>query len=490
MIIENVDTLSSQGNVNGRRTVLDILEAGLKASDPYENAKKLIHVEDEKLIFGHKDFEWHASDKRARNFAPLVFDLSRIGNIYVAGGGKAAQRMAKAVEDVLGNLITEGQINAKKGEPRWCKRIGVTFAGHPLPDKDSVEGSRKIVEILRKAEEGDVVIYTASGGASALTTLPGPGLTLEDVQEVNRQLFFERGASMQETNAVRTSCLTILNTKHLRYVGDATCIYFLTAEVPPNPHRIDPRDPSRSSEVDAYQCAIDVLKRYQIWEEVPESVRRYLEKADPEYGPIRPEEVEGKPYYEFTVMTPQYMLKAAKKRAEEMGVQAEIVVSSLNNIEVRPVAETLAYEAQEIAFQGRPFKPPCALIFGGEVLVSVGKATGIGGRNQEFVLWTAPMIEGRKNIVIASADSDGTDGPTYVAGGIVDGYTMERIRNAGIDLSKELANHNSYAVLNRLGDHIITGARGTNVRDLRVIFVEGIPPNLGLKGLNCSQTRL
>jgi glycerate-2-kinase len=471
MIIKNADKLASHSNIDGRRVVLDILEAGFEASDPYENAKKLIHVDNEKLLFGHPNFEWQTSDKRSIERTPLVFDLSEIRNIYVAGGGKAAQRMAKAIEDALGDLITEGQINAKKGEPRWCKRINVTFAGHPIPDEDSVEGSKRIVRILRKANHDDLVIYAASGGASALTTLPGPGLTLEDLQEVNRLLFFECGASMQETNAVRTICLTILNTKHLRYAGDATCIYFLTNEVPPNLHRKDPRDPISSGGTDAYQCAIDVLKRYQIWEKVPESVRKYLKKADPSYGPIRPEEVKGKPYYEFTVMDPHYMLDAAKGKAEELGLNAEIGVSSLNNIEVRPVAETIAYVAQEIDSHDRPLKPPCALIFGGELLVAVGKSTGVGGRNQEFALWAASMIDGRRNIVIASADSDGTDGPTYVAGGIVDGHTMGRVREADIDIFRELDNHNSNAVLGKLGDHIITGARGTNVRDLRVVYI-------------------
>lgn len=471
MIIKNADRLASHSNIEGRRILLEILEAGFEASDPYENARKLIRVDNGKLLFGHPDFEWQTSDRRSREHTPLVFDLSEVGNIYVAGGGKAAQRMAKAVEDALGDLITEGQINAKKGEPRWCRRIKVTFAGHPIPDEDSVKGSKRIVRILKKADHDDIVIYAASGGASALTTLPGPGLTLEDLQEVNRLLFFECGASMQETNAVRTICLTILNTKHLRYVGDATCIYFLTNEVPLNPRRIDPRDPISSVGIDAYQCAIDVLKRYQIWEKVPKSVRRYLKKADPRYGPLRPEEVEEKPYYEFTVMDPHYMLDAAKRRAEELGLDAEIAVSSLNNIEVRPVAETVAYMAQEIASYSRPLKPPCALIFGGELLVAVGKTTGVGGRNQEFALWTASMIDGRRNIVVASADSDGTDGPTYVAGGIVDGHTMERVREADIDIFRELDNHNSYAVLEKLGDHIITGARGTNVRDLRVVYI-------------------
>src|SRR5512136_92037 len=130
MIVKNGERLTSQCNVDGRKTVLDILEAGFEAADPYENVRKLIRIQGGKLIVGGKDFP---TGGRMQD-EPLVFDLSKIGNIYVAGGGKASQRQAKAIEDVLGDLITEGQINAKKGEPLWCRRVHVTFASHPIPD--------------------------------------------------------------------------------------------------------------------------------------------------------------------------------------------------------------------------------------------------------------------------------------------------------------------------------------------------------------------
>jgi glycerate 2-kinase len=170
-------------------------------------------------------------------------------------------------------------------------------------------------------------------------------------------------------------------------------------------------------------------------------------------------------------MGPEYMLNAAKKKAEDLGVNAHIIAQSLNDVETKDAAAVFAYMAREIELHGRPFKPPCALLCGGELVVTVGRATGIGGRNQEFALSTATIIDGTKNIVIASADSDGTDGPTDAAGGIVDSHTMKRTAEAGIDIFEELGNHNSYQTLNRLGDNIITGARGTNVRDLRIVYI-------------------
>ena len=463
MIIKNAEELTSHGNVSGRKAVLEILEAGLQAADPYENVRRLVRIENGRLIVGDGGFSEPPGEP------PLVFNLSEVGNIYVVGGGKAAQRQAKAIEDVLGELITEGHVNAKKGEKVQLQRIGVTLAGHPIPDEDSVRGARKILEIERRAKRGDIVFHSESGGGSALLTLPAPGLTLEDLQEVNRILYFECGATMWDTNAVRNQ-LVILRQRHARYVGEATLIQVRTDERPPGLRiRLD-RPPTSA---DSYQHAIDILKRYGCWDEVPESVRTFLKAADPRYEPLRREEWEGKPRYCFRIMGPEYMLEAARNKAEELGLDATIVISSLSDVEARHAAETLAYMAQEVEVYGRPFRPPCVLLYGGEVIVTVGEATGTGGRNQEFVLSAAPRMDGSENTVMASVDSDGADGPTHAAGGIVDGYTMERAREAGIDLFEELVNHNSSPVLKRLGDAIHTGIQGTNVQDLRVIYVGG-----------------
>ena len=222
---------------------------------------------------------------------------------------------------------------------------------------------------------------------------------------------------------------------------------------------------------DGYRVAIEVLKSYKCWERVPASVRAFLLAADPRYMHLRPEEKKDTPSYEFRVVGPEYMVDAARRRAEELGLNAVILATSLNDLDAATVAETFAYMASEVETLQRPFTPPCMLICGGELVVAVGDATGRGGRNQEFVLAAALRIAGSKNIVIASVDSEGTDGPTDAAGGIFDGESLARTKAAGMDMSAELANHNSYAVLDALGDLIYTGIRGMNVRDLRLIYV-------------------
>jgi glycerate 2-kinase len=362
----------------------------------------------------------------------------------------------------------EGHICAKKGEPVELKRIGVTLAGHPIPDEDSVKGANIIFEIEKKAKKGDIVFLSESGGGTALMTLPGPGLTLEDIQEITRMLYFECGASIMDTNVVRSQ-LVILRGRHTRNVGDATLIRFNTAPTPPGLRERSYVRRYRGRR--GYQGAIDVLKKYRLWSRISQSVRTYLEKADPRYGSIMPGELKEKPQYHYRVIGPEDMLEAAKKKAKDLGINAVIIASSPDDIEAKAFGKTLANIALEIEVYSRPFNPPCALIAGGELLVKTGETSGIGGRNLEFALSAAPMIDGSDSIVIASADSDGTDGPTDVAGGIVDGYTMKRAEEGGVDVLEELNRHNSFSALKKLGDTVLTGARGTNVQDLRVIYI-------------------
>jgi glycerate 2-kinase len=461
MIVKNRTALLSRGNQVGRKIVLDILEAGLVATDSYPNMRKVVRQENGKIIFDAPEFAQLPGQKA------LVLDLKDIKNIYVVGGGKAVQRQAQALEDILGDLITEGHICIKKGSPVILKRIGVTLAGHPLPDKDSVAGASRIMEIMQKAGKGDIVIWLQSGGGTALLALPAPGISLKDLQEVYRVLYFGAGASMPEANAVRNR-IAILNLNHEKYVHDATLVYFITNEWPPvgRAHLFE-----NPTALNAYEKAIFVLKKYRCWDKMPSSVQVFLTRADPKYLPPTPQELTQRPYYRFRVMGPEYMLNAAKAKAEALGLSAEILATSLNDVEAKTTGEVLARIAQESEIFGQPLKLPCVYICGGEVVVAIGQEKGIGGRNQELALAAAQVIAGSQNTVIASVDSDGSDGLTDVTGAIVDGFTLERIEKSGFSLIEELRRHNSYPVFKALDDAVVTGNTGTNVRDLRVLYV-------------------
>jgi glycerate 2-kinase len=446
VIIKNKTTLLLHGNKDGRHAVLDILEAGIAAADPYENTRKLLQLEDNILSVGNQ------------NSAPgiRVFDLKKIKHIYVVGGGKAVQRQAKAFEDVLGDRITTGHINIKKGETVELSRIGVSLAGHPLPDRDSVEGGLKIYEVLRQAGEGDLVFWLRSGGGTSLLGLPVAGVTLEDLAQVSKVLYFGAGATMPEINVIR-NLISVLGLKHPKYVRGATLFEFLVDEIPAgtkgHAFMMSPVN------TNPYQRAREILDKYQVWDEVPPSVRHLIVKAGPEHLPPTQAELTMRPFYNYRVIDPHAMLTAALGKAKELGLNAAILATSLNDVPAQSTGEILGEIAREVE------------LCGGEVVVAVGHETGVGGRNQELVLAAATRIAGSQSIVIGSADSDGTDGPTSIAGGIVDGLTLERITEAGFDIAGELGRHNSSPVLQALGDDILIGNTGTNLRDLRIVYI-------------------
>ncbi|MBN2074048.1 MAG: DUF4147 domain-containing protein [Dehalococcoidales bacterium] len=461
MIIKNLDELLSHGNTTDRRVVLDIMETALAAPDPYENTKKVVRLEGNKLIIGNPEFSEPVGQE------PVEYDLDDVNNIYVVGGGKSVQKIALALEDVLGDLITEGQINIKKGDEVVCHRVNVTLAGHPMPDEDSVKGAARMLEIEKRAGKGDIVFWVTSGGGSALKALPAPGISLDDLQVIYRILYFGCGASMPEANAVR-NLLAVVRMKHAKYVKDATLVKLEATELPLKLHGHTFFDRTFDNE---YERAIYVLKKYEIWDTVPASVREFLKKADPQYLHPSPEDFARRPYLPFRVMGPEYLLNAAEARAKELRLNTAVLATSLNDIEAHPTGEILASIAREAEAMGRPLEPPCVFICGGEVVVRTDGETGTGGRNQELVLAASSRIANSENIVIGSVDSDGTDGPTDVAGGIVDGSTTARIKQAGFELDVEMRHHNSHAVLDALGDTIQTGNTGNNVRDLRIVYV-------------------
>jgi glycerate 2-kinase len=197
--IQNMATLLSTGNVSGRKAMVQILEAGLQAADPYHNARRLIRIEGGKLIVGNPDFEPTGSPRTGDQ----VYNLSEIRNIYVAGAGKGIQNVARAMEEILGDRLTGGHVIDKKGHPVILKKIGVTLGGHPAPDDDCVRGCEKILELTKGLTERDLVFTCVANGVSSLLTLPASGLTLEDLRQTTLVTQIERGMTTRELNPIR-----------------------------------------------------------------------------------------------------------------------------------------------------------------------------------------------------------------------------------------------------------------------------------------------
>ena len=160
-IIKNTNMLVSHANVEQRKIVLDVMEYALSAIDSYKATKKLVGLEGDVLTLGS-----------------LMYDLSKIGHIYVLGAGKASSLIAQALEDILGDNIAEGLVIEKRGQARRLKRIDVIEAGHPIPDENAVKGTEKIIEIVNRAKSGDIVFACITGGCSSLMTLPPDGIRI------------------------------------------------------------------------------------------------------------------------------------------------------------------------------------------------------------------------------------------------------------------------------------------------------------------------
>ncbi len=326
-------------------------------------------------------------------------------NVYVIGFGKAAGEMARAMEEMLGERMAGGYVNTNHRVK--LKKIKLNLCSHPLPDENTVKNSKKILELVEKAGERDLIIFLISGGASSLFEIPRDGITLEEGRE-NVKNMLESGADILEINRERIKLSGVKGGRLLRYVKPASCISLLISDVVNSPEFVG----SGPTYGEYEKCKNFVI-------------------ADNEYGKIK-----------------------AMKIAMEMGYNAKISSRVLMG-EPRDIARILVGEMEREKIT----------IWGGETTVNVSNSTGKGGRNQELALYLAREIRGR-NMAFLCLGTDGIDGNGPAAGGIVDGETMQRIETKGINIEKELRNHNSYGVLKSLGDAILTGATGTNIADI------------------------
>jgi glycerate 2-kinase len=448
MIIRNWHKLTSKGNIQGREIVLKVIELALEQVNSYNLVKEQIKLDNELRI------------------GPFNYDLRKIEDMFVVGGGKQVTFVASALEEALGDRIREGLVVEKKGWGCETKRIRVVEGGHPLPDGGSVKGARELIRIARKAEKDDLVIVCVTGGCTSLTMLPPEGITLGDVREVSR-LMLDSGAPIEDTNTVR---------KHLSQLGGGKLsILAYPAEVV-SLIAVDevagapwgPTVPDTTSFSDA-KC---VLMRYDLWDKAPSSVRNYFERADILQETPKAMDFEriGVRAQHFVFAENGMLCRAAERKASELGVSSAIISTSVEG-EAKDVGVVFACIAKEIEKNERPFKPPCVLVASGETTVTIKGEHGEGGRNQELALAAALKIAGSKRITVASIDTDGTDGPTDIAGAIVDGYTLENATRARIDPLECLKMHDSSNVFRRVNDAIYTGNTGTNLMDLMIVHI-------------------
>jgi hydroxypyruvate reductase/glycerate 2-kinase len=392
------------------------------------------------------------------------------GRLVVAGFGKAALPMALATEEIFGSSISGGLVIVPHGTKGagLPGRIEVAGAGHPHPDADGVAASLRVMDLAREADERTLLLLLISGGGSSLFTAPAEGITLEQKQQTSR-LLMEAGADIQELNSVRKHLSKIKGGNLAALAHPARLISLAISDVPgdrPDVIASGPAYPDPTYFADALQ----VLARLRISSKVPASVLERLEKGAA--GSIAETPKPGDPVFSSvtTVLAARNRdaMEAAARAATRHGVKARVLAEAVLG-EAREAGRRLA----EIALKEREMLKPgerICLISGGETTVRVvGK--GKGGRNQELAVAFAAAIEGKSGITLLSAGTDGIDGPTDAAGGIVDGDTAAVARAAGFDPVRFLAENDAYSLLDRCGGLFKTGPTGTNVMDLQIAVI-------------------
>ncbi|AKL96344.1 glycerate 2-kinase Gck [Clostridium aceticum] len=381
------------------------------------------------------------------------------GNIVVVAIGKAAWNMAKATKDTLGDKVSKGVVVTKYHHSKGpIEGFEIIEAGHPIPDENSIKGADKALELVGNLTEKDHVIFLISGGGSALFEKPMEGVSLEDIMDITNQLLAS-GADIVEINAIRKHLSAVKGGRFASQCGKANIYAIVLSDVVGD--RLDsiasgPAYPDSSTSEEALR----IIEKYKL--QVAEHLRKVLNVETPK----KVENCE-------TVITGSVtaLCEAAAMAAEKLGYKPIVIASTLD-CEAKEAGKFMVSIAKEIknSNNSRPLlQPPCAVIAGGETVVRLtGK--GKGGRNQEMALSAAIGIEGMEDVVLFSIGSDGTDGPTDAAGGMVDGKTTQRMKEASIQPEAYLENNDAYHALKASGDLIITGATGTNVNDVVVVL--------------------
>ncbi len=397
------------------------------------------------------------------------FDLSSYRNIYVVGGGKAAGSMAQALEELVGNRITEGIVNVPHLDKHEATVIKLHGASHPIPDEAGVSGTRDMLEIAGKAGENDLIIMLISGGGSSLMPLPRNGVALRDKQELTG-ILLKNGAKITEVNTVRRHLSGFKGGWFAREAYPATILNLIISDVVGDSLEniaSGPTVPDSTTFVDARE----VLQRYGLWETSPESIRKLI--SDGERGLVeenpKANDVIFEKVYSVVLGNCRSAALAALQHLRSVGLNSLLITSALE-AEAKTVGNVFSSIAAEIAASGNPVTKPAAIVVGGETVVTV-RGKGLGGRNQELALSAAMGLQGIEGTVVACVSTDGVDGPTDAAGAIVDETTVNRAEDLGLELERILANNDSYSFFAKLEDLIFTGQTGTNVNDICLMIV-------------------
>lgn len=424
-----------------RGTALDCIEAAIEGTAPGAATRDAVALADGTLAVGES-----------------TYDLEAYDDVVVVGAGKAAGGVARALESMLGDRIADGVVVTK--HPVGTERVRCAVGDHPLPSERGVDATAELVETVRTADEGTLVLFVLTGGASALLAAPAGSLTVDDLRETTGSLL-ESGVPIGGINAVRKHLSAVKGGRLAREAAPATVCGIVLSDVVGNDRSTIGSGPTVPDET-TFADARAVLDRHDV--AVPEAVREHLQ-AEPAGETPGPADAAFDRVDHHLIADNATALTAAADAAAAAGYQPLVLTSRLRG-EASEVGKALVSTGAEAAATGAPVEPPAVLLAGGECTVSVDGEGGLGGPNQELALSAA--LEGEP-VVLAAVDTDGEDGSSDAAGAIVDGTTV-------VDGDRERARQRLDAsdagtYLAEVGATIETGPTGTNVNDVVVMVV-------------------
>ena len=435
---------------SARSILRRVIGAGLRAADPAHALLNRVHRTGHCLQVGRRSY-----------------DLRSFDRVVVVGAGKASARMAQALERVLGPYLDGGLVVVKTGHGLPTKRITVTEAGHPVPDRAGLEAAKRLRDRVGELGPRDLLIVLLSGGASSLIPAPVEGVSLADKQQLT-QLLLRSGATIQEINIVRKHLSTIKGGR-LAEATRARIVTVILSDVIGDELTAIGSGPT-TPDPSTYRDAVAIMKQRRIWTKAPASIRRHLQRGErgdvsetPKPGAARFRRVQHE-----IIGNNEMSLGAAAQAAQRAGLRTVLFSTPLVG-EASTAGKTFASLAERLSEGKGIVRRPYCIVAGGETTVTV-TGRGKGGRAQEFAAAAACEIAGFQKTWIAAIGTDGTDGPTDAAGAVVSGATRDKAGRNGINLRRALAQHNTYPALRALKSHIVTGPTGTNVNDLYLLL--------------------
>ena len=390
-----------------------------------------------------------------------LYHLQAYSRVSVVSLGKAGHTMVEALSELMGGSL-EGIVASSTPPSTQIRGFRYFRGGHPTPNAESLQAASAMLRALEALPASALVIFLLSGGGSSIVEKPiDDGISLEDLIATYRALVLS-GAPIAEINTVRKH-LSAVKGGRLAQAASAAAqqVSLLVSDVPDNaPDALasGPTMPDSTTVEDCYRIA----EKYELGKQFPQSARELFERRSLEETPKSDD-----PAFQharwWPVLTNQTAIDEASIKAERAGFIVH-VDNSCDDWDYKKAAEYLLQRLRELRKQCSPV----CLISGGEVTVKVANG-GMGGRNQQFALACAEKIA-EENITVLSAGTDGIDGNSPAAGGLVDGTTLERARHRGLDARVALDKFDAYPFFNALGDVVETGPTGNNLRDLRILL--------------------